>query len=58
VQEAYSPELGARPIKRYLQNNITNKLSNEILFGSLKNGGNVKVDYRRELHLEFSSLDS
>ncbi len=37
AQEAYSPEMGARPIKRFIQNNINNKLSNEILFCSLKN---------------------
>jgi len=56
--QAYSPEMGARPIKRYLQNNITNKLSNEILFGALKNGGTVSVNYATDLQLEFSSLDS
>ena len=58
AQEAYSPEMGARPIKRYIQNSITNKLSNEILFGTLKNGGTVTVNYENELVLEFKSLDS
>jgi ATP-dependent Clp protease ATP-binding subunit ClpA len=58
AQEAYSPEMGARPIKRYIQNSITNKLSNEILFGALKNGGTVTVNYENELTLEFKSLDS
>jgi ATP-dependent Clp protease ATP-binding subunit ClpA len=56
--EAYSPEMGARPIKRFIQDNITNKLSNEILFGALKNGGVVDVSYETDLHLEFTSLDS
>lgn len=58
AQEAYSVEMGARPIKRYIQDNITNKLSNEILFGSLKNGGTVNVKYDEELKLEFTSIDS
>ena len=58
AREAYSSEMGARPIKRYLQNNITNKLSNEILFGALKNGGVVTVEYTTELNLKFTSLDS
>lgn len=58
AQEAYSPEMGARPIKRFIQNNITNKLSNEILFGSLKNGGTVNVTFDKDLELEFTSIDS
>ena len=58
VDEAYSIEMGARPLKRYIQDNITNKLSDEILFGSLKNGGQVKVDYDKDLHLEFQALDT
>ena len=58
VDEAYSVEMGARPLKRYIQDNITNKLSDEILFGILKNGGQVKVDFNAELELEFQALDT
>ena len=43
AKKAYSKEMGARPIKRYIQDNITKKLSDEILFGKLKNGGHVYV---------------
>ncbi|MDD2791092.1 MAG: ATP-dependent Clp protease ATP-binding subunit ClpA [Sulfurimonas sp.] len=50
---AYSIEMGARPIKRYIQDNITNKLSDEILFGKLKRGGEVSVDSDGELVLDF-----
>ncbi len=50
---AYSPEMGARPLKRYIQDNITNKLSDEILFGKLVNGGEVRVDYKNELVLTY-----
>ncbi|MCF6340425.1 MAG: AAA family ATPase [Sulfurimonas sp.] len=53
TKSAYSVEMGARPLKRYIQNNITNKLSDEILFGKLKNGGIVKVSFTKELLLEF-----
>ena len=50
--------MGARPIKRYIQDNITNKLSDAILFGELKNGGKVQVDSDgKELKLFFVSLD-
>jgi ATP-dependent Clp protease ATP-binding subunit ClpA len=54
--EAYSVEMGARPLKRYIQNNITNKLSDEILFGKLKNGGIVSVDFNKKLILKFKAI--
>jgi len=53
AKSAYSQEMGARPLKRYIQDNITNKLSDEILFGKLKNGGKVEVDFNKELILKF-----
>ena len=53
AQSAYSSDMGARPIKRYIQDNITNKLSDEILFGKLKHGGVVKVGYEKQLTLKF-----
>jgi len=58
IENSYIPEMGARPIKRYIQDNITNKLSDEILFGNLKNGGIVKVDAEKELILKFKHNDS
>jgi len=55
---AYSKEMGARPIKRYIQDNITKKLSDEILFGKLKNGGNVEVNViDGKLALDFQELE-
>jgi ATP-dependent Clp protease ATP-binding subunit ClpA len=53
VDEAYSVEMGARPLKRYIQDNITNKLSDEILFGKLQNGGSVKVSCKNKLLFSF-----
>jgi ATP-dependent Clp protease ATP-binding subunit ClpA len=58
ASESYSLEMGARPIKRYIQDNITNKLSDEILFGKLKNGGLVKVDFNGEIVLEYKKVDT
>jgi len=52
---AYSVEMGARPLKRYIQDNITNKLSDEILFGKLKNGGLVSVGLNKKLTLSYKS---
>ncbi|MBN2782771.1 MAG: ATP-dependent Clp protease ATP-binding subunit ClpA [Campylobacterales bacterium] len=54
ADKSYSKEMGARPVKRYIQDNITNKLSDEILFGKLKNGGAVFVDATDELTLSFN----
>jgi len=57
ADSAYSVEMGARPLKRYIQDNITNKLSDEILFGKLKNGGLVSVGLNKKLTLKYKSID-
>ena len=57
ANSAYSIEMGARPLKRFIEDNITNKLSDEILFGKLKNGGVVEVEYNKELILRFKKND-
>ena len=57
AQETYSLEMGARPLKRYIKNNITNKLSDEILFGTLKYGGKVEVDIENnELKISYKEI--
>ncbi|MEA3331816.1 MAG: ATP-dependent Clp protease ATP-binding subunit ClpA [Campylobacterota bacterium] len=58
ADNGYSIEMGARPLKRFIQDNITNKLSDEILFGKLKNGGEVEVDFDKKLTLAFKKLDT
>lgn len=46
--------LGAREIRRIIESEIKRKLSDEILFGKLKNGGNVKITATKdELKLSF-----
>jgi len=57
ADNSYSIEMGARPIKRYIADNITNKLSDEILFGKLKNGGRVNVSFNRKLIFNFKELE-
>lgn len=56
AQKGYSREMGVRPLKRYIQENITNKLSEEILFGSLQNGGKVQVDADEKLNLHYDEI--
>ncbi len=48
ADKSYSPEMGARPLKRYIKDNITDKLSDEILFGKLKHGGTVTIDIEND----------
>ena len=48
--------MGARPLKRYIQNNITNKLSDEILFGKLSKGGKVTVDFDKKFKFIIKGL--
>jgi len=42
----FDPVYGARPLKRTIQNSIEDKLAEEILDGNIKDGDNVKVDFK------------
>jgi ATP-dependent Clp protease ATP-binding subunit ClpA len=62
VAEGYDETLGARPMERIVQQQISKKLSKEILFGELKKGGHVTVDYNEnaenKLCFKFSKASS
>ena len=45
AQKGYTPSLGARPLARVIEEKIVEPLSDEILFGELKSGGEVKIDF-------------
>ncbi len=51
AKQGYDEELGARPLERVIAQQIKQPLSDEILFGKLKKGGKVCVDYDTKLHL-------
>ncbi len=44
----YDKDMGARPLSRAIVEKIKKPLTNEILFGELKNGGRVKIDFRKD----------
>ncbi len=44
AEKSYDPQYGARPIKRYIQTNILNIVSNMIISRKFENGGTVTVD--------------
>lgn len=43
AEKGYSPEYGARPLKRVIQDEITDPLAEEVLYGALEDGGRVTV---------------
>ncbi len=43
AREAYDPNYGARPVKRYLQKHIETELASMIIRGEVVDGGNVTV---------------
>ncbi|WP_323659909.1 ATP-dependent Clp protease ATP-binding subunit ClpA [Aliarcobacter butzleri] len=52
----YDKAMGARPLNRVISDKIKNPLTDEILFGKLKKGGIVKIDYNNEFIFNFSNL--
>lgn len=46
ASKAYQPEFGARPIRRYIQENIEGVIANKIIKGDLKKGETVLVTAR------------
>ncbi len=59
AEKGYSKDLGARVMQRVISDEVKTPLSDEILFGKLKNGGIVKIDYKKKvLEFEYNSRDS
>ncbi len=48
ANKGYDQLMGARPLQRVISEYIKIPLSDEILFGKLKNGGEVKIDFKNE----------
>jgi len=46
IREGFSPEFGARPLKRLMQKVILDKLADKIIGGDLRDGGKIKVNFR------------
>ena len=46
VDKGFDPKMGARPLQRVIDKDIKRPLSKEILFGSLKSGGKITVDFK------------
>jgi len=58
AHKGYDQQFGARPMARLIQSKVKEPLANEILFGSLQQGGKVTVGAKDgELTLEYSTDD-
>jgi ATP-dependent Clp protease ATP-binding subunit ClpA len=44
VDKGFDKKMGARPLQRVIDKDIKRPMSKEMLFGSLKTGGNVRID--------------
>ena len=52
AERGYDPKMGARPMARILQEHVKRPLAEELLFGSLENGGHVKITIGKDGDLE------
>jgi ATP-dependent Clp protease ATP-binding subunit ClpA len=56
--KGYDDMYGARPLARFIQENVKKKLADELLFGRLAKGGTVLIKVKdNELDFEFTPLD-
>lgn len=55
AEKGYDPEYGARPLRRSIQKNIEDRLSEEMLKGNIKEGQKVLVDVK-DGELTFASV--
>lgn len=45
AEEGYDPQYGARPLRRALQKQVEDRLSEELLKGNVEKGNQVVIDY-------------
>ncbi|WP_028123617.1 ATP-dependent chaperone ClpB [Epilithonimonas tenax] len=56
TNKGYDPSFGARPLKRVIQQEVLNKLSREILAGTVNDGDRITLDYFEETGLVFRPI--
>jgi len=59
AEKGYDKAMGARPMSRLIKEEIKKELANELLFGGLTKGGDVKVDLEEDkLTFEYAGVDA
>ena len=60
ADEGYDPKFGARPLARFIANEIETPLADEILFGKLQKGGALRIEVDKtsgEFHFLFPDAE-
>jgi ATP-dependent Clp protease ATP-binding subunit ClpA len=55
AERGYDPKMGARPMARIIQKHIKRPLAEELLFGSLADGGHVRISVGEDGELKLNS---
>ncbi|MDX2413448.1 MAG: ATP-dependent Clp protease ATP-binding subunit ClpA [Woeseiaceae bacterium] len=55
AQRGYDPKMGARPMARIIQEHIKRPLAEELLFGSLADGGHVRITVDKDDTLKLNA---
>jgi ATP-dependent Clp protease ATP-binding subunit ClpA len=55
AERGYDPKMGARPMARIIQEHIKRPLAEELLFGTLADGGHVRIEVGDDGELELKS---
>jgi ATP-dependent Clp protease ATP-binding subunit ClpA len=55
AERGYDPKMGARPMARVIQEQIKRPLAEELLFGSLADGGHVKISVGPDGNLQLNA---
>ncbi|WP_346992725.1 ATP-dependent Clp protease ATP-binding subunit ClpA [Alteromonas gracilis] len=59
AEKGYDKAMGARPMARLIKDELKKELANELLFGELSKGGNVKVDCKDDkLTFSYTGVDA
>jgi ATP-dependent Clp protease ATP-binding subunit ClpC len=56
IEEGYSPEFGARPLRRAIENHIEDPLAEELLRDQFAGGANIRVKVQED-HLYFETVE-
>lgn len=59
AEHGFDPQMGARPMRRLIQDIVERPLAEAVLFGPLKNGGKVTVGFNRgKVQLKFPGSEA
>jgi len=57
AEKGYDPDYGARPLRRLVQSEVEDALSDALLLGTIRDNSRVRIDYQ-EGKLTFTTLET